>query len=175
MVTGRLGGLPLQPRAHAPIDCGELGEAVGVAREALARANHMHQDGLDTLQIRDEVGIDTELKHRTGLRFGRELCVDHLVRPRTEVRRVLDPDQEVGAALPSAPSERGLKDHVDASPHEIERCRADVRLCDDQAAGLQGVQVGLLVHPAALGQDVEEWIPDLGVRDFLRCFKPVQR
>ena len=54
--------------------------------------------GLAALHRGEQIGVEEELQERRAAGHGRQLRVDHLVRPGAQGARSLDPDQEVGVA-----------------------------------------------------------------------------
>ncbi len=67
-----------------------------------------------------EVGVDADLEDRAALDGPGQLRVSHLVAPRTERRRSLDAQQEVGVSEPSTVEECGLEDDVVAMAHGLD-------------------------------------------------------
>ena len=76
-----------------------------------------------------EIGIETKLEDRHRLRFTRELCINYLIRPFTDVAWGFDTAQNVGTSDPMIVRQRPLNDHLRASFHGPKRLR-DGFVCD---------------------------------------------
>jgi hypothetical protein len=145
-------------------------DVVGAEALGLPRAeDDVEPLGHPALNRGDLVRVPRELEHRGGLRAARELGVVRLVAPRAELRRLVDPDDEVGPPAPALPRERRLVDHVRTRAHRVDRRSVRALECaglfrkldrDDLASSRpQPGEVGGLVGVALLGDQVGERLP----------------
>jgi hypothetical protein len=69
------------------------------------------------------VAVEAELQHVRGLFRPRELRIERLVAPRSELRIAFHLEQEIGAPAPGAVGERRLENDVRALAHRFDRPR----------------------------------------------------
>ena len=121
---------------HRRVVRGELVDSIwmlgAVAEDDL---HQLRRSALQALQVR---GVLAELEQRLGPHSARQLRVSSLVRERAELARMLDTQEEVGAAEPAAIEERRLVDDVVAGAHRGERL------------GLERLQLGSRARVAVL-------------------------
>jgi hypothetical protein len=120
-VTGKLGSPAVTAASNSALDPAVVGHEVRHLERLLlplAAAEHEVQllrlDALDPLEL---LHVRAHLEDRGRLGVARQLRIGDLVRPRTEVARRVDPEQEVGEAEPRPVEERCLVDDVRAVEH----------------------------------------------------------
>jgi hypothetical protein len=102
-----------------PADLVRVGvELLGAERRPLAGAeDQVHARRTETLDALDLAVVEVELEDVARLGRPAELGVMDLVGERAQLRRGLDPDQEVGEPHPFAVHEAGVVDHLAAGAH----------------------------------------------------------
>ena len=155
----------------------EVGEPKRLPRKALSRLHHVHARRLPPLDHPQQVGIQAQLQDRPTPRLLRQLGVDDVVGPITQVAGFVDPDQDVGVAVEASIAQVGLDDDVGARASGFEGASVVVlaselaQIDDAQRALAEMIDVGLLVVDAALLQQLERRVTPDG---FLELADPDQ-
>ena len=140
-----------------------------------ARAKHDVQPlGHVALDVRDLARIPGELEHGRRFRAARELGVPGFVAPGTELGRLVDSDDEVGAATPASACEGRLIDDISTRAHGSDGCRMRLVECGgpfrqfdrDNAATLcaEVLEIPLFVEIPLFGDELCESFADVWLR-----------
>ena len=151
-----------QSAAGEPVVRREVGDPEGFLDEGSPRIGPRRNDDhvlrRNALDPVEQVGVETELQDRPGLRFAGEFRVHGFVRPIPETAAARNPAQDVRASEPPAVPQRSLNDEPGPPPHRV--------FHGIRAAGLrqplhrapvvrQMVEVGVLVLEPALPQNFD--------------------